>query len=272
MDISILLRMQLSILNQEQSRLEKKLKQMPAESIVFQKNGKRFRWVEIKTLKEGITQKKYLKRREPERAERLAEKHFLQACISSLETQRVMIHDFLTVYPTWPRYPDHLPESCPDYRKLLSHRYEGYLQRKTAWETESFEKCADYPERLIVPTVAGINVRSKSEAMIADALWETGIPFHYEEAFIIGDMKLYPDFTILNPDPAGKPILWEHFGMMDAENYAKSAAMKLTAYMEAGYLPGGNLITTYESKSRPLDITYIKLMIAYFFSPEYSQY
>ncbi|MEE3440399.1 MAG: hypothetical protein VZR07_10670, partial [Ruminococcus sp.] len=47
-------------------------------------------------------------------------------------------------------------------------------------------------------TQRGEIVRSKSEVIIADALYYANIPYHYEKPIKVGDRVIYPDFTVLN--------------------------------------------------------------------------
>ena len=63
---------------------------------------------------------------------------------------------------------------------------------------EKYETNRKHPEKLIHVTKSGCVVRPKSEAMIADALFEYDIPFRYECELSIGEVNLYPDFTIMN--------------------------------------------------------------------------
>lgn len=58
------------------------------------------------------------------------------------------------------------------------------------WEVTEYVRNSEYPERLIVPTKAGIPVRSKSEAMIANELFDRKIPFRYEEELLLGGSEL----------------------------------------------------------------------------------
>ena len=82
---------------------------------------------------------------------------------------------------------------------------------------------------------------------------------------ILGDISFYPDFTIRHPR-TGEVYYWEHFGMMDEPPYAKKAMSKLNLYIENQIIPSINLITTYETKDHPLDLTQIKSIINYYFS------
>lgn len=75
-----------------------------------------------------------------------------------------------------------------------------------------------YRENLKHKTVHGEYVRSKSEVIIANILFERGLKYKYEMEFRVGDAVLYPDFTIT--DPYTEEIyLLEHLGMLSKENY-----------------------------------------------------
>lgn len=67
-------------------------------------------------------------------------------------------------------------------------------------------------------------------------------PFRYECALHLGFETIYPDFTILHP-LSKKIIYWEHFGLMDNENYIKNVCFKIQQYAQNGIIPSVNLIT-----------------------------
>lgn len=94
-------------------------------------------------------------------------------------------------------------------------------------------------------TVCGIMVRSKSEALLVNALWHYNIPFFYEERFPWNDSRgkpIYSDITI--PLPQGELMIWEHFGMLDSESYCEDNMYRLNCYHMHGYSIGKNLIIT----------------------------
>ena len=107
-------------------------------------------------------------------------------------------------------------------------------------------------------------LRSKAESEIDSELFEKHIPFRYEAPLIIGNKTFYPDFTIRHPI-TGEIYYWEHFGMMDNPEYAKSAYRKLELYYQVGLIPNINLITTYETKDKPLCIDTIKKIVYEYF-------
>lgn len=119
-------------------------------------------------------------------------------------------------------------------------------------------------------TKNGIHVKSKSEVFIADALFEAGIPFVYEERleFETNDWErpyetFYPDFTILNVR-TGESFYWEHFGKMDNTEYLNKTLYKLESYARHGIVSGKNLIITYESMDHPINMEYVNQLIQTF--------
>lgn len=94
-------------------------------------------------------------------------------------------------------------------------------------------------------TVCGIMVRSKSEALLVNALWHYNIPFFYEKRFPWNDSRgkaIYPDITI--PLPNGELLIWEHLGMLEKESYCEDNMYRLNCYHMHGYSIGKNLIIT----------------------------
>ena len=75
-----------------------------------------------------------------------------------------------------------------------------------------------------------------------------GVAFRYEAKLVINGKVYYPDFMILCDD--GRILIWEHFGLMDKEEYFISACRKLEQYRRAGYVQHSNLICTYEEDLR----------------------
>ncbi len=122
------------------------------------------------------------------------------------------------------------------------------------WEAKAYRTNPFNPDGKIYETRKGEMVRSKSEAILADMLYELGIPYHYEQELRLKDKKLrYPDFTLLKVKTR-EEIYLEHFGLLDDEQYRASCIDKLDEYRNSGIYPGKNLLITVESKDNPLDI------------------
>lgn len=103
-------------------------------------------------------------------------------------------------------------------------------------------------------------VCSKSELMIANALYEKGVPYHYERPYNFSGVTIHPDFTCLNRR-THKEFVWEHLGMMDDESYAEKAVARLKSYRKNNYILGKQLLITYETKNEHLGTADINSVI-----------
>lgn len=109
-------------------------------------------------------------------------------------------------------------------------------------------------------------VRSKSELMIANELKRCNIPYKYEYPVTLNEEQkftVYPDFCCLNTRTR-KEILWEHFGLVDDEEYANKMVKKISEYRKNNFKLGKNLILTMETKTTPLQTAEIKQNIQTF--------
>ena len=116
-----------------------------------------------------------------------------------------------------------------------------------AWTKAPYEKCPQDVRYHIHETACGELVRSKSEVIIANALWSCQVPFHYEEKLPCPDENgnfYYPDFTIWLPD--GKRLIWEHLGLLGEMGYCVENAYKLNSYQHNDFVIGKNLILTQD--------------------------
>ena len=94
----------------------------------------------------------------------------------------------------------------------------------------------------IYPTSKGDKVRSKSEVIIANLLYEHKINYEYESPLEYESEEIIkPDFTILLPD--NRKLYWEHIGLLGTETYDETWLYKLNIYNK--FFPE-QLIKTYE--------------------------
>lgn len=92
-------------------------------------------------------------------------------------------------------------------------------------------------------TESGIWVRSKSEVIIANILYRSGIDFQYEEKLYYNETQWKePDFTITSN---GKVWYWEHLGLLGNEKYDQYWQEKKKVYQEIGVFD--KVIITKES-------------------------
>jgi ATP-dependent exoDNAse (exonuclease V) alpha subunit len=118
-----------------------------------------------------------------------------------------------------------------------------------------------YEASLIHKTLKGELVRSKSELIIANMLYEAGIPYEYEKELSLGkDGIRIPDFTIDDAE-SGMLFYWEHCGMMSDRHYRQRWEEKKAVYAKHGIIEGENLIVSYDDMNGGIDSIAIKALI-----------
>lgn len=131
------------------------------------------------------------------------------------------------------------------------------------WEKQIYERKPFLEDAPIHYTRKKERVRSKSEVLIADALYKYGIPYRYECPLRLGKDVIHPDFTILRPEDR-KILYWEHLGAMDEAGYARTALQRIEEYKRNGIFPGDQLILTSETSRMPLNFTMIERTIGHY--------
>ena len=244
----------------KQQTAEAQLDACPPGRLCIHKNGNSTKWRHVFNDKTS----RIIPKKDKKTASQLAWKKYVEDSIDAFQAQRDLIESFLLEYPEAPDFPRYLKDDSPDYRKLIASFFKRRTQLED-WQNESYETNPEHLDHLNTPTRSGIMVRSKSESMIADALYARRIPFRYEQAMTFGDTKLFPDFTIRDPRSPNNIIIWEHLGLMDKPMYINRTKIRLNYFFDAGFIPGINLILTGEIKTHPLDINYVLLLISYYF-------
>lgn len=101
------------------------------------------------------------------------------------------------------------------------------------------------PKQLKYTTNRGEKVRSKTEKIIADLLYQYHIDYKYEKALKLTYYKeIFPDFTILSP-LNGQTYYWEHNGL-NTEEYLERWDTKKQIYENSNINTGNYLIVTTE--------------------------
>lgn len=113
----------------------------------------------------------------------------------------------------------------------------------------------------IFKTMKGERVRSKSEMIIADRLFISGIPYKYECPIDVMGIIYHPDFTILRISDR-KILYLEHNGKMDDPEYKNDMVTRLNDFNQVGIRQGKNLFLTFESSSVSFDVRTLESMIA----------
>ncbi|MBQ1369678.1 MAG: hypothetical protein IIZ76_00330 [Clostridia bacterium] len=130
-----------------------------------------------------------------------------------------------------------------------------------AWNNEEWDKDWFPGEKPKYPTIRGEFTRSRIEGLIADMLYKNGWAYRYEYPVWVTEngrkRQYHPDFMILDLKNR-KEYLLEHFGMLHKPEYRKQMIEKMETYQENGYLEGVNIIYTFESEDKPLDLVHLE--------------
>lgn len=211
----------------------------------------------------GTVKAEYIPVKERAFARDLAFRDFCIKKVKILKTNQKILRSLIRKYEPFPNEAV-FGSMNPDHYLLIKDMVPDTKEAVMEWKTSEYEKNQNRTDALVQRTLCGIRVRSKSEAIIADQLYNRGIPFRYEALININNKDYYPDFTILHPRTL-KQIVWEHFGMMSNPSYRYNAFKKLAAYSDGGLKLDSDLIATFEWDDSPLDPLYVSAMIEHYF-------
>lgn len=218
----------------------------------------------------GSTNGTFLPRKEIRKAMAIAQRDYNKAAADILKIEIAALTSLLADYR-----PNELYEAYtqlhPGRRALVTPIREPDEEFIATWQHLPY---TGKPFEINAPeffTSTGVRVRSKSEVIIAEALYRAGIPFRYEYPISVkGWRTLYPDFTCLNTT-SREEIIWEHFGLMGDPDYTENAIQKISHYAASGYILGKNLIVTFESGNTPLSVKQVQAYIKAFFKQNVSR-
>ena len=176
--------------------------------------------------------------------------------MKTIDAEERRIRKFLNKYN--PNSLLEVYDSMPEQKGIFVTKYELTDEEYAKmWEESKNNLGRIEPDEQLkelgLITEKGEYVRSKSEKIIADTLTKNNINYVYELPLRLkGYGTVKPDFTVLNKRTRHEYV-WEHFGMMENETYRENAYNKLKLYGQNGIIPSINLITTFETKSHPID-------------------
>lgn len=246
-------------LDQQISYFEKQLLTLPEGKLVCTRNGNRYKWYQS----DGHNCH-YIPKKNRQLAEQLAAKKYISLSLEDAIAEKRAIGYYTNHHHSDYGKAEQLLTETSEFKNLLAPYFTPLSQELFNWANSDYPHNPKYPEQLIHKSISGNLLRSKSEAMIDMLLYTNKIPFRYECELQLGDIILYPDFTIRHPR-TGEFYYWEHFGMMDHPSYFKKVPSKLDLYISHRIIPSIHLITTYETKEHPLSIEVISKLIEHYF-------
>ena len=268
---------------------ERLIKRGPPGSLRCHKNGTGYKWFRAEYDEKGKEERFYIPKSKEDYAKRLALKTLYKKQLVNLKQRAEPIRRYLKETAKFSDKTLIWNDLPPGFQNLL---YGGELLTDPAetgsdkqletkiqpfapgsdedlrqWQKEPYKRNPNHPETLTVKAVKGLMVRSKSEAFIAAALTQYGVPFRYEDEFEAGQIVYYPDFTIRHP-VNGAVFIWEHFGMLENNIYLENAFSKIRMFLKSGFIPFDNLILTFETAERPLSFSLVENLIRHYFFDE----
>ena len=246
-------------LEQQILSIQSAIADLPDGKLVCTRNSNRFKWY----ISDGHSLN-YLPKSQRQHAEQLAQKKYLSSLLKDLIHEKRALELYIQHHNKNTTHTEQFFHTNSGYSELLTPYFKPTSEELFIWMKEPCNKNPKYPEQLTHKSVSGNLVRSKSEVLIDTLLYINHIPYRYESALQLGELTLYPDFTIRHPQ-TGQFYYWEHFGLMDDLSYSKNACSKLQCYSSHGIIPSIHLITTYETKEHPLNSDTIEKIIYDYF-------
>lgn len=208
----------------------------------------------------GDTSGKYIKKKNQKLIRDLAQKDYNIKLLKAVEKKKSTLQQLLDSY-----IPDSEKQTfeklSSERQKLVKPYYLPDKQFIEEWERINYPIIFHPEEGKEIYTEKGEAVRSKSEKILADKLKLLEIPYHYEKPLQLkGFGVVHPDFTVLNKRTR-KVYYWEHFGIMDDQDYCVKAIKKIETMEKNGIFPGRNLIITCETANHPLNVRIVELLI-----------
>ena len=254
-------------LESELANIEQQLTGPPEGCLMCHRNGRSFKYYQRIPNKSnpGKPTVRYLNKRDDPLKSALALKTVLQRRKADTVNELKAIHSYLSLHKGPESQAFLRINQSPGLQKLLYSKRDAFpcaslSEELKICESQEYPTKQDHSENKIFQTEKEDNVRSKSEMLIAHLLYSNNIPYRYECRLILNYSEMYPDFTIRHPE-TGEIYIWEHFGLMDDPEYVQTVCRKIRKYIENGFIPGKNLIMTFESEKYPFDFTEVQNII-----------
>lgn len=144
-----------------------------------------------------------------------------------------------------------LEELTDEQIKYRCSLHREWADEEYARNTHSYTPIDDasyFPNESQHITSFGLRVRSRGELIIAELLYQYGIPFRYDQIITLSDgLTASPDFTF--QDKNMKEFYLEYAGMMDDPDYVKSFLNKRNRYELSGIVSWENMYYVYSTNN-----------------------
>lgn len=211
----------------------------------------------------GDTEGKYIPRKDRPLAARLAQKDYDKKLLDALTNQQKALQRFIKDYD--PDAAQQVYEKLTDPRKeLVTPEFlsdEEFIKQFLSQPYTRLGFKSTDPEFY---TDNGERVRSKSEILIANAMFRNKVPYLCEfPVYDNGILIAAPDFKCLNVR-LRKVYYWEHLGKLGDQDYANRNVNKFEKYTLSKDFDESRLILTFETDTHPLNTRVIEEKIRRF--------
>ena len=259
--IKQILSKELNQIEKLKKQVEKSLKKAPEGGLILSKSNGVVQYFH-KTEKEQ-KKGKYIAKKNSRLIIALAQKEYDLSFLRELEKQEERIKRALRNLPG--KELEEVYGKLTEARKELVAPYvlsdEEYVKQ---WLNVEYtgKVCKDEFPRY--ETKRGELVKSKSEKIVADLMYDMGIPYRYEYPFYTKAFGIiYPDFYVLKRS-VREAVFLEYFGMMDDPGYCKKAMVRIQELERSGLVLGKNLFVIFESQYTPLDVNLVTELLKEF--------
>lgn len=238
-------------------KTEEKLARVPQGRLIIKhRNNSAYYYAygESKNRKERL-----LSRKNPEEIEVLVQKSYLEMVLKAARKEKTVLENLVLKYPETVAEDIYnlLPEERRMFAKNIMITDDAFVKR---WVNQPYKKKPISDDLPVYITKKGERVRSKSEMIIANMLYDYGIPYKYECPLLVGGEIFHPDFTILRLSDR-QVVYYEHCGKMGDPGYVEDMIDRSRKYAFDGIFQGDRLFYTFESAKQPLDVRVITEMI-----------
>lgn len=208
----------------------------------------------------------YIRKEDYPFASKLGQKEYNKRILTAAQAELELLNELSFLEHKSSGTIEHVYENLPEWNQVLVRQIEEPLDEYIArWRSAKYTGKSFDGVTTQYYTRSGIRTRSKSEAWIGDKLDDYHIPYHYEKPlYLKGYGTVYPDFTTLDCVKR-REVYWEHLGMVGDGDYCDTSFAKIADYERNGYFLGDQLILSYESSLRPLDMKLIEKKIRYIY-------
>ena len=194
-------------------------------TLVRKKVG-RYTYYDLQVWEEGKRKRSYVRKKEVERIQQQIEQRRYQE--EQLRGQKSYLEQLRKCLRHFRVKGEEVMESYE------AERRESVRQEKEREAEREATRQKPYGEGCRYRTLRGEYVRSKSEQVIANLLYALGIPYKYEPVVRLGKREVRGDFWVKSKVNPRREYYWEHYGMMEDEEYRERAAEKQRLYRGTG--------------------------------------